>query len=529
MVPYARSRLRQLEQRRQLSGAPFLHSRVFADGTTTVDITASAHAPRIRIRSADGAYAVAQYDGTGSDGLYYTTIRAFTRQGAIAWTVEFPGNASRYKYRLLGISEDGTRACYLESAANSIEFKTIENGVVTIGPGPLDLTSLTHSPYNPSITIGEEALVTVALNSWQTSADARRAMFVIAYSLITNNFITVFCGVDTSPGYITMPLVDVLYATGHPVFGADRGLDVCYASPAHSSSVLTTPSDIKLFRVLVTGAEAPFSASQDEVVIESYSAGLPGFMVFGSLAVSPSGKLAVGYARMWGYPWSASEWHSEAVSAKVTLVVDGVEVYSADSLSPEELGPSGVGIGSELAPITVSDDGVCVFTELVMTLSGSARTYHWLRESDFVFPALVYPRGTSPDGSAVFVSDGRPSSTYGGGIYVDSGVYETRNAWIGARLPLFVGADNEGATATFCDFQAGFSFGGAKRNYMAFEMQYDEASGAPLGYAAATYPAPGIPSTYTRAVDKPEPTPDIEVTMVLQMATADSRLRHAVI
>lgn len=526
MVPYARSRLRQLEQRRQLSGAPFLHSRVFADGTTTVDITASEHAPRIRIRSAGGAYAVAQFDGTGSDGLYYTTFKTYTRTGAVVWTVDFPGTSLRPKYKLLGISSDGNRVCFIEATTNGIEFKTVERGVVTTGPGPLDLTTLTVAPSS-GLSRGEAA-VAASYGAWQSSANAKRAMFVIASSVAYDGYITVFCGVDTSPGYTTMVVSDQLVdITGFPSFGADRDLNTGYASVAGVGSLLTQYTDVKVYRVRVTGESAPFTVAQDEVVIDAYSATLPSLATFGSLAVSPSGKLAVGYGKMWGFPWSLAEWTSETITAKAALVVDGVEVRTAGSLTPEELGPSGSGNGPVTAPIAVTDTGECVFTESVVLPSGVSTTQHWLKGVDLEFPALVYVLGLSLDGTAAFVMDGRVGSS--ASIYIDSGAFAVSGALLRGRLPALIEADESGASALFYWAEGTSTPTGLTMNSVRWTMQYAEDGITPTGYGPVEYLAPGVPFSFTRVVDKPDPAPDISVTMAQQFALTDSAARHAVI
>ena len=526
MLPYARSRLLQLEQRRASTGAPFLHDRVLADGTTTIDITASAVSPKIRIHSGGGAYVVAQYDGTGSDGLYYTTIKAFTQQGAVVWAVDFPGTSLRPKYRLLGISSDGSRACFLEATANTVEFKTIERGVVTTGPGPLDLTTLTVAPSS-GLSRGEAA-VSASYGAWQSSASARRAMFVIASSAAYTGYITVFCGSDLTPGYTTMTVVDQLVdLTGYPSFGADRELNVGYASVAGAGSLLTLHTDVKIYRVRVTGGSAPFAVTQDEVIVDAYSATLPSLATFGSLAVSPSGKLAVGYGKMWGFPWSYADWVSETITAKAALVIDGVEVRAVGSLTPEELGPSGSGNGPVTAPIAITDSGECVFTESVMLLSGVSTTQHWLRSTDFEFPPLVYALGLSLDGTAAFVADARVG--YSSAIYTDSGAFAVDGALLRARLPALVEANESGASALFYWAEGTSTPTGLTMNSVRWTMQYAEDGVTPTGYGPAEHLAPGVPFSFTRVVDKPDPAPDISVTMAQQFAWTDSAPRHVMV
>ena len=103
-VPLAKTRLKLLEEQRKRDGLPFIHRRVFVADGVTVDVTASAFSPKIRIRGS-GLQAVAQYRAVGADGLFYETIAAFNSAGAVVWRHDLP-SSDKYRAWLLGMSDD---------------------------------------------------------------------------------------------------------------------------------------------------------------------------------------------------------------------------------------------------------------------------------------------------------------------------------------------------------------------------------------------------------------------------------------
>jgi len=145
MVPYARSRLLQLEQRRKSSGVPFLYSRELDDGTTTIDITASAVSPKIRIRSGAGPEHIVLY----GPAAYPGRIAAATTniKGKLLYSTLLPAGVTPHG---VAISADGSiqYAVYTDApAADSFYTGTLTVSLLRIrGEGLTDVFSCLYTP-----------------------------------------------------------------------------------------------------------------------------------------------------------------------------------------------------------------------------------------------------------------------------------------------------------------------------------------------------------------------------------------------
>jgi len=317
-VPMAKTRLKVLEEQRKASGLPFIHRRVFSDGTTTVDVTASEFAPKIRVRTSGGAVVVAQYSGTGTDGLVYQTLVGFALSGQRLWQYDAPAS-DKTRVWLLGISESGRRVAFLRAEETTLEFCTLVDGVLQTSIGTFAVPYRNHSSQSP-------------YTQYQLSTDATRVVLswvrTVGLSVVP---VALLCGVDLSPSYTEL---DTISPTGnapsiYPVAGS-HDLGVVFSGRAAADYVFGV--DLELRRADVVSSGTSLVVSKSDVVVESYDPTYVGFG-YGGFAVSSEGNVAVGYGRLAPFdPPSGGGLFSSAV-----VNLDGVVVRSTLSARGEEL------------------------------------------------------------------------------------------------------------------------------------------------------------------------------------------------
>lgn len=319
MLPYARSRLLQLEQRRASVKAPFLYDRVFADGTTTIDITASAVAPKIRIRSGSRFVTVAKYSASAG-GTYFTTYQGYSASGGRLWSVSLPTEATLVERRL--IRTNGVVALYIELTATEIAVQRVSAS----GLGARYALSLSD-PRLPAGLNPIEGGGTPYFANAQTyklaSADLRRVAFVVgatsSMGAKTSFTAAVLDTANTTQPFfvytVSLPPDSDPVGLAYLLVGADDNLDTVYAMPSDvrylSSAPTTYPLDLYKLQYSSTG----YSASTVRIAdAPTYPAN---HIISGDLRVSPTGTYAVTYFMAGDY--------AGAAPGEVRLVVDGTQ------------------------------------------------------------------------------------------------------------------------------------------------------------------------------------------------------------
>lgn len=319
MLPYARSRLLQLEQRRASTGAPFLHDRVFADGTTTIDITASAVSPKIRIRAGSSFVTIAKYR-TLTGGVYYTAYQTYSASGVLQWSVSLPTEATPIERRL--IRTNGTAAIYIELTATEIAVQRISaaglgaryalsltDPRLPAGLNPLEGGGTPYFANAQNYKLASADLNKVAFVVGATSSGPSKTSFTIAVldaSNVTQPFFvhTITLNSDADPVGLAYLLV-----------GADDDLNTVFAMPSDvrylSSAPLTYPLDLHKLQYSDTG----YSASTIRIAdAPSYPAN---HIISGDLRVSSAGDYALTYFMAGDY--------AGVSPGEVRLIVNGAQ------------------------------------------------------------------------------------------------------------------------------------------------------------------------------------------------------------
>lgn len=319
MLPYARSRLLQLEQRRASTGAPFLHDRVFADGTTTIDITASAVSPKIRIRAGLTVVTVAHYRVL-SGGVYFTAYQGYSASGSKQWSVSLPTEATLIERRL--VRTNGTAALYIELTPTEIAVQRVSAaglgaryalsladarlpvGMATLGSGGAPYFASAQTYKLASADLSRVAFVVGATTSMGAQTSFTMAVLDTANTTQPFSVHTISLSPDSDPIGIASLIV-----------GANDDLSVVYAMPSDvrylDASAVTYPLDLHRLQHSETG----YSASTIRVAdAPTYPAN---HVVSGDLRVSSAGDYALTYFMAGDY--------AGVTPGEVRLVVNGAQ------------------------------------------------------------------------------------------------------------------------------------------------------------------------------------------------------------
>ena len=396
-VPFAKNKLRILEAQRAAAGLPFIHRRVLAEAGVTVDVTASPVSPQIRI-SAGGLEAVAQYRGTGVDGLIYDTIAGFSSSGALLWRHDLPGTSLERTW-LLGAADDGSRVAYLYVGDDAIEFRTLVGGVLQPSVGSFSAPYVSH---------------TTNFTRFKLSRNAKRAVVTWSRTVgLGQTQTTVFCGADLSPAYTELDTITSAGNFGgqYP-FGGDEKLDVVYTG-AGLFGYLLPGANLTVKKAVVEGDSAPFSVVKSDRTIELYDSSFS-FFEYGGLTVSPTGELAVGYGRLGPFV-SGSTFNCAAV-----LFVEGRPTRVTPSARSDDLSGIGTVLAAVSLPLSVSRNSSSVLFLEITTQPGVFDKSRRYFKDDVAFASNYIAGSMSIDGSVVGATD---SNTNGAVVFRDGAAY----------------------------------------------------------------------------------------------------------
>lgn len=467
-VPLAKARLKLLEEQRKRDGLPFIHRRVFAADGVTVDVTASAFAPKIRIRRS-GLQAVAQYRGVGVDGLFYETIAAFNLGGALIWRHDLPAS-DKYRAWILGMSDDGARVAYLYAGETSLEVRFIVGGKA-----------------EPSIGTYPSSFVSVdgARLKFKLSRNAKRVVLGWLRTVGLSIEPTILlCGADLEPSYVELDTIPPFGNTSDDfMFGADEHLGTVYTGRSRFDYVFS--ADLTVKKAVVVGDNAPFSVLKSDYTVEPYDGSFQ--FEYGGLSVSASGVLVVGYGRI--APWPGVSAYETTFSSAAVTFAGGTTLRATPSRRGEvfDTDPPSFAVARPLA--TSRDASAVLLWELID--GGTVFQSTGFFKNNTSFSSGFEPGAISADGRLVVGAvSGVPTVVRAEGTYAtpELGV-------ISARPPFGPTVFSSGTILS----QIAVAVSSSRVALRAFPESYLE-GGVFLGYGPAVVAGPTLPLQLPRTV-----------------------------
>lgn len=388
-VPLAKTRLKLFEEQRKRDGLPFIHRRVFAADGVTVDVTASAFAPKIRIRASPDVVSAALFDYTvGAER--FTSVAWFSATGNLRRKVDLPSVTTTTTRLLLDATASAAVVLEQDSAAPS----TMVVRFVTLSVETYVLTAATSGlPAGATFDLG------MSTASARASASLGRVAFAVCrtkdFANRTTSFTYAVLAPSVSGSSFSLNTVAAFAedtGTGALFVEASDEFDSVYVWPG--ACTITTELDLPVTRI------SSSAVTHDVVRLAGALVYPQRRYVCGRLAASGT-SYAVSYYLAGQYP-SLSVAPGTDRAGFLRAVVDGAQVMELSTVTATD----------PFAQPSLSIDSFrgaeFTFTARTYSLPPFSTEVEALTSGVYRFGATEYARpyhSVSPSGSAILFYD----------------------------------------------------------------------------------------------------------------------------